>query len=247
MSRQARIKNLEDIEIYSVSTVVNNHEPEFTNNPQAIRWLIDVIKMFKEKYKFRLYAYEIMGTHYHILIEPNKEFADISVIMREINGEFARIFNKRMGKRGHFWNERFSHKIVKGIAHMKESFLYFLKNPVRAGMVENPMEYPYSFAQAIIGQPGYKDPEGLLDFHLLEPEVIAYVMNFINQFVEVAGNGVKEIKKVSKELLQSMKKKYPSLDFLKYKGKHGNRYRFFSMSAKWISYYTEKWKRRDKD
>lgn len=246
MPRQARIKNLEEIELYSVSTIVNNHHPEFTENPDAAKWLIDILKKFKKKYKFRLYAYEIMGTHYHILIEPNKKIADISVIMREINGEYSRDYNKKMGRRGHFWKERYSHKIIKGVAHKKESFLYFLKNPVRAGMVKNPLEYPHSFAHAIIGQPGYKDPSGLLDFHLLDKEIIDYVMNFINQFVKVAKDGVKTMKKVSEKLYNSMMKKSSSIQFSYLKKKHSHRYRNFSMSMKWVYYYQDLWKRRDK-
>jgi len=247
MARQARIKNLEEIELYSVSTIVNNHHPEFTENPEAAKWLIDIIKQFKEKYKFRLYAYEIMGTHYHILIEPNREIADISTIMREINGEFARKFNKEMRRRGHFWKERFSHKIVKGIAHKKESFLYFLKNPVRAGMVTNPLEHPHSFAHAIIGQPGYKDPTGLLDFHLLDQEIIDYVMNFINQFVKVAEDGTKILKEVTAKQLQAMQKRLSSINFLYTNRKHSLKYRDLSMSAKWMLYYRNKWKKRDTD
>ncbi len=246
MPRQARIKNLEEVELYSVSTIVNDHQPEFTRNPEAAEWLIDILKQLKNKYKFRLYAYEIMGTHYHILIEPNRKIADISIIMRGINGEFARKFNKNMGKRGHFWKERYSHKIVKGIAHKKESLLYFLKNPVRAGMVKNPLEHPHSFAHAIIGQPGYKDPSGLLDFHLLDQEIIDYVINFINQFVEVAKDGVRTMKKVSEKLYNSMLKKNSSIQFSLSKLKHLHRYRNFSMSMKLVNYYQELWIQRDK-
>ncbi len=241
MARHARIKNLEEKEIYSVATNVNDNQPEFHKTPEAAGWFIETLKKFKKKYKFLIYAYEIMGTHIHLLIEPNKEFADISVIMREINGEFARRHNKNTGKTGHFWKERFSHKIVVGMGHLKRSIVYFLNNPVRAGLVVNPLEYKFTFAHSIIGQTNFIDPEGLIDFHLLPPEVISYVMNFINKFVKISKDGTRKLKKVSSKFLNKLKKIIFSIDFTLYKDDRSRFYRDFSASPRWVYYYMELW------
>lgn len=239
MARSARIKNLEEIEIYSVVTKTNNNQYIFNEkNLDVIKWFFDILKQIKKKYGFFLFAYVVMENHIHLLIQPNREKADISDIMREINGCFAKKYNKeKKTGGGHLWKERFSHKIVKGKSHLKRSLIYFLKNPVRAGIVKNPLKYMFHFGHDILKTKNYKDSNSLVDFYLLDRDVINYVMGFINQFMEFTHQQVKKFKKVKRSIVRTMGKKNPIFDFSQFKDKKSRLYKYFCAPRGWIEYW----------
>ena len=79
-------------QIYSVVTRVNNREFLFSNDSVAESYL-EYLKTVKKQLKFKLYAFVIMSSHVHLLIEPDDKRADISKIMKHINGGFAQKHN----------------------------------------------------------------------------------------------------------------------------------------------------------
>lgn len=108
---------------------------------------LEVLKQTGEKYRFDLNFYEIMDNHFHLIIKTREDEADISRIMQYLKARFAERFNRKTGKIGPFWNERFRDVIVEEKESPLEYFLYLLWylafNPVRKGMVKDPREYPY--------------------------------------------------------------------------------------------------------
>jgi len=141
MPRVGRIKAKN--QIYSVVTRVNNSNFHFQNTDIATAFL-DHIQKVKDKLKFKLYGFVIMATHIHLLIQSNDEIADISDIMKHINGYFAVKFNRYHNTKGHFWMARFKSKIVQDISYLVNTIIYFALNPVRAGITNNPYNYKFS-------------------------------------------------------------------------------------------------------
>jgi len=141
MARTARIKAKN--QIYSVVTRVNNSSFHFQNADIATAFL-DHIKIVKQKLQFKLYGFVIMSTHIHLLIQSNDEIADISEIMKHINGYFAVKFNRYHKTKGHFWMERFKSKIVQDLSYLVNTIIYFALNPVKAGIIKNPLNYKFS-------------------------------------------------------------------------------------------------------
>jgi REP-associated tyrosine transposase len=98
---------------------------------------------------FGVRAYCLMSTHYHLLVET--QTAEISAAMRDVNGIYARWFNKEHGLRGHLFEERFHSKHVADDWHMLEVLRYLALNPVRAALAVTPAEWRWGSFAAVMG------------------------------------------------------------------------------------------------
>ena len=91
----------------------------------------------------------LMGNHYHLLLRTRK--ANLSRLMRQINGVYTQAFNRRHGLAGHLFQGRFNAILVDGDSYLLEVCRYVDLNPVRAAMVERPDDYPWSSYRALAG------------------------------------------------------------------------------------------------
>ncbi len=98
---------------------------------------------FGHSERYLIDAYVIMPDHVHLLVKPIGEWT-VSRILQGIKGFTAREINMRLNKRGPFWqDERFDH-LVRNDPDWLERFDYIYDNPVRAGLVQKPQDYPFS-------------------------------------------------------------------------------------------------------
>ena len=58
--------------------------------------------------------------------------------------ETAKAFHKARGRRGHFWERRYQAVIVEDDLYALAALRYLDRNPVRAGLVDDPTAYPWS-------------------------------------------------------------------------------------------------------
>ncbi len=85
--------------------------------------------------------------------------------MRHINGAYTTYFNTKRHRSGHLLQGRFKAILVNADEYATELSRYIHLNPLRAGMVDNPVDYPWSSYQYYVGQK--KSPEWLVtDFNL---------------------------------------------------------------------------------
>jgi REP element-mobilizing transposase RayT len=71
-------------------------------------------------------------------------FCDVSLFTKELKERFSRWFNKQNGRRGTLWMDRFKSVLVEGEAALATMAAYIDLNPVRAGIMDDPMLYEYS-------------------------------------------------------------------------------------------------------
>lgn len=102
-----------------------------------------------ERYNWLCHAYCLMGNHYHLLIETLD--ANLSAGMRQINGLYTQTFNRRHGRVGHVLQGRFKAILVDKDSYLLELCRYIVLNPVRAQMVKQPKNYPWSSYRATAG------------------------------------------------------------------------------------------------
>jgi REP element-mobilizing transposase RayT len=67
----------------------------------------------------------------------------LSRYVQEIKQRFAAWYNKRKGRKGYFWGERFKSVIIEPGEPLLNCLAYIDLNPVRAGLVERPEDYPW--------------------------------------------------------------------------------------------------------
>ena len=94
---------------------------------------------------------------------------DLSAFMKDLKQELSHWFNKRHGKRGHLWEERFRSVLVEDGHAARMVSAYIDLNPVRAGMVGRPEQYRWSgYGEAAAG--GGRALEGIAQV-MLEREL----------------------------------------------------------------------------
>ncbi|MGB0582399.1 MAG: transposase [Limisphaerales bacterium] len=78
---------------------------------------------------------------------------DISVFMKEFKQRFSKWYNRRHGRFGTLWAERFKSLLVEESAEAIQTIsMYIDLNPVRAGLVEDPKDYRFcGHGEAVAG------------------------------------------------------------------------------------------------
>ena len=77
------------------------------------------------------------------------KWASLSDYVKEIKQGFSRWYNKRHGRKGFFWGERFKSVLVENGDTLVNCLAYIDLNPVRAGLVERPEDYRWCSLGAI--------------------------------------------------------------------------------------------------
>lgn len=94
-------------------------------------------------------AYCLMTTHYHLIVRTPD--ATLSDGMEWLNGNYARSFNRRHGRRGHLFGDRFGSVFVHDHAHLLTEVRYVALNVL--DLAVQPDEWPYSsYATAVAGR-----------------------------------------------------------------------------------------------
>jgi REP element-mobilizing transposase RayT len=96
-----------------------------------------------------LHSYCLMGNHYHLLLETAR--ATLSRGMHSLNARYSQHFNRRHERAGHVFEGRFKAIIVQKQAHLLELHRYIVLNPVRAGLIRRPQDWPWSNYRATSG------------------------------------------------------------------------------------------------
>jgi hypothetical protein len=91
-----------------------------------------------------------MNNHYHLLIETPD--GNLSLGMRQLNGVYTQLFNKRHQRSGHLFQGRFKAIVIQKDRHLLEVCRYVVLNSIRARMVELPEEWKWSSYQATAGK-----------------------------------------------------------------------------------------------
>ena len=119
---------------YHVTARVNHRK--YLLEEQALKELfLKVVARAKKKYDFRLENFVLMGNHFHFIIKPGKNVS-LSDIMKWILQVVAMHYNRITGISGHFWEGRFTSRIIEGFRDFLNVFSYIDHNPVRAGLVK---------------------------------------------------------------------------------------------------------------
>jgi putative transposase len=109
---------------------------------------LELLRSTAALFEWRCYAHCLMGTHYHLVLAVSRE--RLSDGMRRLNGTYARRFNRRHGRRGHLFEERFAAFVLRDESHLEAAVEYVLQNPVRARLCEQARDWQWA-ARAAFG------------------------------------------------------------------------------------------------
>ena len=94
--------------------------------------------------RVEVHAYVLMTTHFHLAIRSVT--GELSLAMQRIQNRYVRWFNRKRRRDGPLFRGRFRSKLVDTDEHWGTLVRYIDQNPVEAGLVRHPAEYPYGSA-----------------------------------------------------------------------------------------------------
>lgn len=141
---------------YHVISRGNRKQSLFYERQDYMKYL-SLIHEIKTQYPFKLQSYCLMTNHIHLQIQTVEH--NFSICMRWVNSQYAKYFNKKYDFVGHVFESRFKSELILYPDYELEVNRYIHMNPVRANIVKNIEDYPWSSYPAYIG----KSTDSLVD------------------------------------------------------------------------------------
>lgn len=146
MSRPIRIEFPDAL--YHVTARGDRREDIFEDDQDRQQFLAILEKVITQ-FNWICHAWCLMDNHYHLLIQTPD--GNLSKGMRQLNGVYTQASNRRHTRVGHLFQGRFKAILVDSDAYLLELARYVVLNPVRAGMVKKPADWPWSSYRASVG------------------------------------------------------------------------------------------------
>ena len=108
-----------------------------------------LLRELKVKAGADVLAYCLMPNHVHIIVVP-KDKKSLARLFGVAHHRYAKRVNALHDWRGHLWQERF-YSVVMDEPHTLAAMRYVELNPVRAGLCQEPDEWPWSSTHANLG------------------------------------------------------------------------------------------------
>ena len=162
MSRPLRLEFADAL--YHVTSRGNRGEDIYLDDADRQAWL-NVLAQVCKRFNWSVQAYCMMDNHYHLLVQTPD--ANLSSGMRQLNGVYTQLANRTHGRVGHVFQGRFKAILVDEDNYLLELARYVVLNPVRAGVVQQAKDWPWSSYRAMLAPPGRPGPEWLATDKLL--------------------------------------------------------------------------------
>lgn len=134
--------------IYHVTTRGDRREAIYKDD--ADRELqLSLMAHAMERFDALVLAYCLMGNHFHLVLQTRQ--ANLSRLMRHINGTYTQAYNRRHDVVGHLFQGRFKALLVDRDAYLLSLCRYVERNPVAAGLVPAAGDWRWSSYRAHAG------------------------------------------------------------------------------------------------
>ncbi|MBV5330659.1 MAG: transposase, partial [Chlorobium sp.] len=137
--------------LYHVTSRGDRREDIFFDEADRLLWL-ELFGLVCLRHNWVCHAWCQMSNHYHVVVETME--GNLSRGMRQLNGVYTQTFNRNHQRVGHVFQGRYRSIIVEKDTYLLELIRYVVLNPVRAGMVNNAADWPWSSYGAVVGTAG---------------------------------------------------------------------------------------------
>ena len=196
MARQWRIEFKGGI--YHIHSRGNQRQIIFKDDKDR-ETFIDILGDASIRFTIEIYAYVLMGNHYHMLIKT--KVANLSKTMQWIGSTYTRRFNLRHKQSGHLFQGRFKSILVENETYLLRLSYYIHRNPIRAGMVTRLADYEWSsyraYAYKKVNFPPWLKIDFILSRFSSKDQKRSYrlnAQNYSDQNNKICGDGVKPVR-----------------------------------------------------
>jgi putative transposase len=116
--------------------------------PAAARFVALKCCLHDSGVKHFLHVVVVMPDHVHLIFTPlvnaeTREIYSLAEIMGGIKGAAAQLINRELSRSGRVWQTESFDGVLRSSELLDAKIAYILDNPVRAGLVAKPEDYPW--------------------------------------------------------------------------------------------------------
>jgi len=127
-----------------------NQQQDIFLNDEDYSCYMNYLLDYHQRFHFILYAYVLMPNHIHLMLETGE--VPLSKIMQCLQLRYSQYFNRKYRKKGHLFQGRYKSILCDRDTYLLELIRYLHLNPIRAGIVTHPLDYPWSSHQIYVGK-----------------------------------------------------------------------------------------------
>jgi len=124
------------------------------HSPEYYHAFLDCLDQAHERFAAEIHAYCLMGNHYHLVVKT--PLANLSRVMRHINGVYTQRYNRLKHTDGPLFRGRYKAIVVDADAYLLQVTRYIHRNPIetKGPLVKSLEHYPWSSYPAYLGKAG---------------------------------------------------------------------------------------------
>jgi len=182
--------------LYHITSRGNERKPIYFEESDFDSFML-LLGQVCEQFNWVVHAYCLMTNHYHLLVETPD--ANLSKGMRQVNGLYTQFINRKYKRVGHLFQGRYKAILVDKEAYLLELSRYIVLNPIRANMVANLDDWPWSSWHSAMGRcvfPDWLATDALLRLFAKDRKTaMAKYADFVQQ-----GQGIELWKKLTNQI-----------------------------------------------
>lgn len=160
MPRTPRIRSKSGI--YHIMFRGTNRQEIFHDGDDCKRFL-ETMEKYKKESEISVFGWCLMGNHVHLLIQEGNE--ELAITVKRIGVSFVSFYNSKYKTSGHLFQDRFKSECVEENKSLLAVIRYIHQNPVKAGLVQKPIDWEWSSCRGYYNPDKFQDP--LLDSDLI--------------------------------------------------------------------------------
>lgn len=142
MSRPPRLHRFEYSGRHSYFvTFCADRRAEILRDHSVATMVLERIRRSSSRYGFAIYAYCLMPDHVHLLVHRTSPAADLRRFVKTAKQSSGQTYAARAKRR--LWQESYYDHVVRPEEDLSAIARYIIENPVRAGLVESSLDYPF--------------------------------------------------------------------------------------------------------
>lgn len=110
---------------------------------QDYQFYLEWLEKYAKEAGCAIHSYVLMTNHVHVLLTPDKA-ESVGQMMKKLGQRYVQYVNRTYRRSGTLWEGRYRSCLIQDEVYLLTCHRYIELNPVRAGMVEHPADYPWS-------------------------------------------------------------------------------------------------------
>jgi REP element-mobilizing transposase RayT len=149
--------------LYHIGSHGSDHRPLFIDDDDREEFVGRISATFC-RLAIRIVSYVLMTNHYHAIVYTPD--ARLSRALQGLHGGYSLKHNARFGRKAHLFRAHCFVRQIRSASHLQWCARYLAHNPVEAGVVLDPLDWPSSSVAIHVGReppPGWLDERPLRD------------------------------------------------------------------------------------